>query len=1254
MGQQPAQLLEESPNQVLNIYSCHNNSNLPIINVQINNKIFKALLDSGAGLNLIGKEALQGMNLELTPCSVLLKTIASQESKINCATNLPLKINESSFNVGFHVITKQISREFSLILGAPFLKHYKCALDFDSNCMRVEELVVPFMDRESLMLPGEVYDMEGANICYAYAVEKTTVPPGSQAIIKASFKNPIDSKILLAEPLWQVGEKDLMVARAVYKNENNPIPVLVMNTTDAQIHINKSTKLIKCQPVMSSYDIPQSSINYFAQDPEFGSGEEADLEWSRKFELAHLDENTKKKLEKLLEEYKIVFAGAVQELPGCDTLLHKINLNDQVPIKRKQYRVPYNLRKEMEKQISILLEADILEPSTSPYAAPVLLVKKPNGEFRFVADFRELNKKVIADCYPLPLINEAVDNLQGSKYFSTLDLTSGFFQQMLEPEDRHKTAISTNQGLYQFKRTPFGLKTSANSFQRLMEIVLSGLKPSQIFVYVDDIVIASNTIDSHLEKLKLVFNRLLIHNLRLKPSKCNFLKESITYLGFVVSQGKIFPENKNIEIVEKFKIPTCRKHVRSFLGCVNYYRKFIPDFSKRSIHLTNLTKESKQFQWTNDAQREFEDLKTALIKKPCLTLPDMSKDFVLYTDASNSAIGGVIAQIDDNGFPKPVAFASRKLNQAEKVYSTTEKEVLAIIFTVGYFRPYLYGKKFTIYTDHASLTHVLKLKDPTGRIARWALTLSDFNYETKYITGKCNRVADFLSRGLNHEGPRVEENEIFAIQQEQPVEITFNHKLHEKLLHYQKLDKTCQTISKNLQEGNSVKPPKLRFFFDQGILKCKQLDLTDEKTQTRIVLPKSMIYEVLSQLHDSPSSCHPGVRKTLLKVKMHYYWPGMTQHIVNWVKSCNSCMEKRGHKPKVLAPLQRSEFPEGPFQKVAIDVVGPLPISDQGNKYLITYIDHFSRWCEAYPVPEIGSRNVAQTLLDFTSRFGCPAVILTDRGTNLISESMQSLYRSLGIKKVQTTAYHPQGNGMLEVYHRSLGNALSHLVNDNHTDWDIKLNYALLAYRTTWHSATRHTPAFLVYGKELNLPYQMLENDWPFSYRESEDYVESLLKRQHAAYKRVKTNLERAAEAQEHYRNNIARDKGLRVGDMVYVHYPHTKPGLSGKFTKPNKGGYVIERKISDVVFEIREVNSPHRRQIINVDRLSKAIPRLQHQEEEANKPSETTSAVPDNTDPSPSAAVDPPTTPKAPHTPSPPLRRDYNLRNRQHGRFVR
>lgn len=1247
MGQQPTQQLEESPNQVY-ILSCFNSPNLPIINVKINNNIYRALLDSGAGLNLIGKEVIENMNLELTPCSVVVKTIARQESRIKNSTELSLQIEENTFKVDFFIMTNVISREFSLILGAPFLRQYKCSLDFENNCMGMEDLVVQFGDGQSSGTSNEEQS-KGEDMCYAYAVQKTTVPPGSQAIIEAKLKKEINAKILLAEPLWQVGEKDFMVARAVYQNENKPIPVLVINTTDAKIHINKSTKLIKCHPILSSKDLPQASINYFAQDPEFGTCEEADLEWSRKFKLDHLDETTKKKLETILEEYKEAFAGTVQELPGCDTLLHKINLYDQIPVKRKQYRVPYNLREEMDKQIAVLLEADILEPSTSPYAAPVLLVKKPNGDFRFVADFRELNKKVIADCYPLPLINEAVDNLQGSKIFSTLDLTSGFFQQMLDPEDRHKTAISTNQGLYQFKRTPFGLKTSANSFQRLMEIVLSGLKPSQIFVYVDDIVIASDTIDSHLEKLKLVFNRLLLHNLKLKPSKCNFLKESITYLGYVVSQGKIFPDQKNVEIVENFKIPTCRKHVRSFLGCVNYYRKFIPDFSRRSINLTNLTKETKHFQWTKDAQREFEDLKTALTKRPCLTLPDMAQDFVIFTDASNSAIGGVIAQLDGNGFPKPIAFASRKLNSAEKVYSTTEREVLAIIFTVGYFRPYLYGKKFTIYTDHASLTHVLKLKDPTGRIARWALTLSDFNYEIKYITGKCNRVADFLSRGVDHE-KQTEAKKVFALQPDQPVEISFHQKLFEKLLRYQQLDKTCQSISKDLQEGNLVKPQGLRFFLDRGILRCKGLDCTEED-QARIVLPKSMIYEVLSQLHDSPSSCHPGVRKTLLRVKRHYYWPGMTQHIVNWVKSCNSCMEKRGHKPKALAPLQRSEIPEGPFQKVAIDIVGPLPISDQGNKYLITYIDHFSRWCEAYPVPEIGSKDVARTLLDFTSRFGCPAVILTDKGTNLISESMQSLYRSLGIKKVQTTAYHPQGNGMLEVYHRSLGNALSHLVNDNHTDWDLKLNYALLAYRTTWHSATRHTPAFLVYGKELNLPYQMLEKDWPFSYRESEDYVEALLKRQHAAYKRVKTNLEKAAEAQEQYRNKIARDKGLKVGDMVYVYYPHTKQGLSGKFSKPNKGGYVIERKISDVVFEIREVNNPQRKQIINVDRLVKATQRLEHEEREENDYPE------DNTDPSPSAAVNPTTKGKrgARKTPaaSSPLRREYNLRNRQQGRVI-
>ncbi|XP_041987906.1 uncharacterized protein LOC121739485 [Aricia agestis] len=407
-------------------------------------------------------------------------------------------------------------------------------------------------------------------------------------------------------------------------------------------------------------------------------------------------------------------------------------------------------KQEVEKQINQMLEQNIIEPSSSPWSSPIWVVPKKldsNGQrkWRIVIDYRKLNDISVGETYPIPQISEILDQLGKSKYFTTLDLASGFHQIRISADDAPKTAFSVPQGHFQFNRMPFGLKNAPSTFQKLMNTCLSGLQGSRCFVYLDDIVIYSFDLESHIDNLKAVFDRLRKFNLKLQPEKCQFLRKEVVYLGHTIGEDGVRPNPKITEAVTKFPTPKSPKDIKSFLGLVSYYRRFIPNFSKIAKSLTNLLKKDAPFSWKEEQQLAFETLKQSLISAPILAYPDFSQPFILTCDASNYAISAILSQ-GPVGRDRPIAYSSRTLNKAEINYSVTEKECLAIVFGTKVFRPYLFGRRFKIITDHKPLNWLFNCKDPGSRLIRWRLKLEEFDYEIQYKKGKINTNADALSR----------------------------------------------------------------------------------------------------------------------------------------------------------------------------------------------------------------------------------------------------------------------------------------------------------------------------------------------------------------------------------------------------------------------------------------------------------------------------------------------------------------------------
>ena len=456
----------------------------------------------------------------------------------------------------------------------------------------------------------------------------------------------------------------------------------------------------------------------------------------------------KKLLREICFEYQDVFYLPGDKLSCTIAARHTIPLEPgATPINTRPYRLPESQKEEIEQQVKQLVKEGIVTPSESPWNSPLLIVPKragPDGKpkWRMVVDFRKLNEKTIGDAHPLPDITEILDQQGQSKYFTCLDMAMGYHQIALEPGESPKTAFSTKQGHWEYRRLPFGLKTAPATFQKMMNAVLSGLTGTRCFVYLDDIVLYARSLWEHNVKLREVLDRLRTYKLKLQPEKCQFLQKEVNYLGHVITEEGVRPDPEKVSIIEKFPTPTNPRQVKVFCGMISYYRRFIPNCSRIASPLYRLLKDAK-FEWTQAQENAFQHLKSKLMTPPILQYPDFSKESVLTTDASNQGLGAVLSQ-GQVGKDLPVAYASRSLNQAELHYTTSEKELLAIVWATKYFRPYLYGRKFKVVSDHKPLVWIMNVKDPGSRLMRWRIQLAEYDYDIVHKSGTQNTNADAL------------------------------------------------------------------------------------------------------------------------------------------------------------------------------------------------------------------------------------------------------------------------------------------------------------------------------------------------------------------------------------------------------------------------------------------------------------------------------------------------------------------------------
>lgn len=849
-------------------------------------------------------------------------------------------------------------------------------------------------------------------------------------------------------------------------------------------------------------------------------------------------------VKRLLDEWPEVFEDKLGTIRGYQATLHL--RADAKPVAYSSRRVPFALKKPVEQELQRLETEGIIEkvdPATTPieWATPTVNVDKGNGIVRICGDFRvTLNPNLIQDQHPMPCFEELTAKIAKGKCFTVIDLKDAYLQMEVAEPYRKYLIIATHKGYYRYKRLPFGVSSSPLIFQRYMDELLQGIEHTG--VYLDDIIITGMTREEHIKNLRMVLQRLSRAGVRTRLAKCRFMQPSVQYLGHRIDKDGIHPTQEKVEAIKGTPTPRNVKELRAFLGAVNYHERFIPRLHAICAPLHQLTSKRRQWKWMPEHEEAFQNVKGMLSSENTVVPYDESRPLILACDASERGIGAVLFQVMQDGQERPIAYASRTLMEAEQRYAPIDREALAIIFGVGKFNTYLWGRAFTLRTDHKPLERIFGEKRDlpkvtNNRLVRWALYLNEYNYKVEYQKGSDNQCADAMSRlplPVTTQASK-EKDYIKAIYEEKVEDLALTMK---SLQQATTKDEILSKVKGFVDNGwpYHMDNDKLKPYFD----KRDEISVEDGIVlwSGRMVIPATLRKKMLSALHEG----HPGIASMRSLARFYAWWPGMDHDIDTWVKGCYACQANRGQEAEV--PLYSWNIPEKPWDRIHIDFAGPF----MGKQWFVL-VDAYSKWVEVIPMYDITTKRLLKELRELFARFGVPRQIVSDNGPSFTSKDFKEFCQTNGIQHLCSTPYHPKTNGLAERFVRTFKQRFLSAKDDS-GDEALRLQRFLMSYRTTPHKTTGKSPAELFLGRRIQTRLDRLKPD-------------------------PRRKMEKEVWKQKTYHDVKARIRSFEEGQDVWVKNelePGWRPGVVGRKTgelsyEVNVGGQA-KRKHADQLRE--------------------------------------------------------------------------------------